>query len=290
MSPARLEQLTDELRKRPLERNYLRFIDLAERYGGKDLDNKVAYALTTVESAQTQQVLLRTGSDDALRIWLNGQLVTAKPKLRAAKVDEDQTPVLLRRGHNEIVVEVSNSGGGWGFYFRFTDQRGQSLVVAPDGSLAPFATFYDPRSFVRSWRLSPTPLPWPSTNEFVALSPERRQQLATELREQPQETSRSPYIDLLLRYRGLGVTDNKVAYALSTIESDHIRQATLLTGSDDALRVWINGELVVDKLELRAAEIDNDRTAIMLRQGSNEVLVEVSNSGGGWGFFFRLQE
>jgi hypothetical protein len=75
----------------------------------------VAYAYTTFESDRDHPTILRCGSDDGIRIWLNGQLVHNHEIGRAFAVDADWVPVNLRSGANHILVKIDNYQGGWGF-------------------------------------------------------------------------------------------------------------------------------------------------------------------------------
>ncbi len=49
------------------------FVDLGQALGPADW--AVAYGYATIESAEDQETTLRCGSDDAVRIWLNGRVV-----------------------------------------------------------------------------------------------------------------------------------------------------------------------------------------------------------------------
>ena len=87
----------------------------------------VAYALTRLESPTARNVQLRIGSDDEVKVWLNGDLVLSHGVPRFAAVDQDIVPVSMRSGTNEIRVKVCNRTGSWGFYMRVTDVTGQVL-------------------------------------------------------------------------------------------------------------------------------------------------------------------
>ncbi len=289
ISSVHRQQLTEELKKQPLRYFLTPFIDLNSSYGdATEHKDSVAFAYRTLRSEKARKVTLLTGSDDTMRVWINGKLVVNKPDLRMAVPDADRTSATLVAGDNEILVEVSTGDGGWGFFFRLLDEAGQDLIAAPDGSLASRASFYEPLRFVRSWRFSAKPEQWESRLYFNMVTPARVQTVMSELATFPAKTYDLPFIDLRARYSQMGSTDLKTAYALSTVISDKEQPAVLLTGSDDAIRVWLNGKLVVEKLALRAAQADEDRTPIMLRQGPNSILVEVANSDGGWGFFLAL--
>jgi hypothetical protein len=84
--------------------------------------------------------------------------------------------------------------------------------------------------------------------------------------------------------------EQAIVYGLSYVFSPDDRAASLLLGSDDGVRVWINGELVHTNPIYRAAEPDLDRVSVRLRKGWNKVLVKDLQGAGGWGFFFRFAD
>jgi hypothetical protein len=86
----------------------------------------VAYALTWAFSQQDRGATLLVGSDDQVAVWLDGQEVHRHEIGRGAEADQDQVPVRLRAGWNQVLCKVGQNGGGWGVYLRFND---------PDGSL-----------------------------------------------------------------------------------------------------------------------------------------------------------
>jgi hypothetical protein len=179
------------------------------------------------------------------------------------------------------IADLNRRGGGKGVSLVVIDDEGNQTDIGPD-KLA------DPRQFVRSWRFGAEAIDWPSNEAFVEMSPERLTELATQLAARDLETSAGAFIDLIPRFAGR--TDNRTAYAMTVVRSEAERKVILLTGSDDALRVWLNGNLVVEKLLLRPPAPDQDSTPITLRAGENQLLVEVSNGGGGWGFYVRLTD
>lgn len=82
--------------------------------------------------------------------------------------------------------------------------------------------------------------------------------------------------------------DDVVAYAFCVIQSDQARDAILAVGSDDGIKIWLNGKCVHDHHVGRGAAVDNDLANVRLRRGRNTCLVKVDEGHGGWGFFFRL--
>lgn len=93
------------------------------------------YAVTRLTSAEEKTLRLRTGSDDGLRVWLNGEQVFATRKLRIARPDEDSTEVTLRKGENRLLVETLNGTGACGFYLRLERADGSPVIVDAEGRL-----------------------------------------------------------------------------------------------------------------------------------------------------------
>jgi len=100
-------------------------VDLLRYYTGNAgfqmTDNVATYAATYVYSPETKTVLMKYGSDDGVKIWLNGQLVAANNVDRGVTLDSDVTNVTLNKGWNRVLVKVINGAGGHGFALRFTD-------------------------------------------------------------------------------------------------------------------------------------------------------------------------
>jgi len=72
-------------------------------------DGAVAYAFTKVPRSKTGKALLSVGSEDGIRVWLNGKLVLNKDGLRSLTQDEDQIAVDMNAGENALLVKVSAS-------------------------------------------------------------------------------------------------------------------------------------------------------------------------------------
>lgn len=84
-------------------------------------EKAVAYALTYVHSPETMKIDMLVGSDDGVRVWLNGRLVHTNAAYRGAYPDQDHVTTRLEQGWNTVLVKVLQGGGGWGFYLRFVD-------------------------------------------------------------------------------------------------------------------------------------------------------------------------
>jgi GNAT superfamily N-acetyltransferase len=83
--------------------------------------------------------LLRIGSCDGIKVWLNGEQVWSNNKNRKAKIDEDIVPVQLSAGRNELLLKmVNHEANDWGFYCRITDSNGKQIpdlvYISPETS------------------------------------------------------------------------------------------------------------------------------------------------------------
>jgi len=79
-------------------------------------------------------------------------------------------------------------------------------------------------------------------------------------------------------------TDYKVAYAFCNILSEKKQDALFYLGSDDGVKVWINGELAHKNYIGRALNHRDDRFTFTLNEGLNPVLVKVIDMISDWGF------
>src|SRR6185295_12018879 len=89
----------------------------------------------------------------------------------------------------------------------------------------------------------------------------------------------------------------KVVYARTTIVSDRDRIKKLWIGYSDDVSVFVNGKILYrgrsaqsfrDPGFLGIVNPENDAIYIPLKKGTNELMLAVSELGGGWGFICRL--
>ncbi|MDE0636617.1 MAG: dockerin type I domain-containing protein [Candidatus Poribacteria bacterium] len=82
-----------------------------------DVDHHSSYALITLESATAQSdVTMRAGSDDSIKVWLNGEVVHNNPINRGATDYKDRFTVDLKKGDNLLLVKISEYEGGWSMF------------------------------------------------------------------------------------------------------------------------------------------------------------------------------
>ena len=85
-------------------------MELDRALGG---DNRAAYLRTNVWSDKSRKVLLELGSDDGIKVWLNGQVVHANNATRPASPGQDKVEVTLKQGWNPLLLKVTQGGGEW---------------------------------------------------------------------------------------------------------------------------------------------------------------------------------
>src|SRR5262245_10926220 len=103
------------------------------------LNHAVAYAACDIIMPEAATQLLAVGSDDGVKIWLNGEKVHDHWALRGLEKDDDLVRLKLKKGTNRLLLKVQNAEGGWGFISRFPGDRAlEEKVVdgARQGDLA----------------------------------------------------------------------------------------------------------------------------------------------------------
>jgi hypothetical protein len=88
----------------------------------------------------------------------------------------------------------------------------------------------------------------------------------------------------------------KLVYARTSIESDRVEVKKLLIGYSDDVSVFLNGSILFrgrsaqnfrDPAFLGIVNPENDIVYLPLKKGSNELVLAISELGGGWGFICR---
>ncbi len=86
----------------------------------------VAYAFTYIHSATRQEAELWIGSDDGVKVWLNGEEVWSHPMSGSHRIAEDRVPVVLDTGENRLLVKVKNDLGGYAMSLLVSDGDGDT--------------------------------------------------------------------------------------------------------------------------------------------------------------------
>ncbi|MGI9473355.1 MAG: DUF1553 domain-containing protein, partial [Rubripirellula sp.] len=88
------------------------------------------YFYRKVQSPEQRTMSLSLGSDDAIKVFCNGEQVFENYVNRAAMPDQEQVEINLRPGDNDLLIKIVNTGGIGGFYFR---KRSESVLGLPVG-------------------------------------------------------------------------------------------------------------------------------------------------------------
>jgi hypothetical protein len=95
-----------------------------------DGENSAIYLTRTIQADRAMPVTLSFGSDDAIKVWVNGVQVVADKVTRAALPDQEKASVTLHPGANRLVVKIVNGGGIGGFYFKMLESGLPASIIA----------------------------------------------------------------------------------------------------------------------------------------------------------------
>ena len=90
-------------------------------------NDRVAYLKTTINSAREQKAMLEIGSDDGVKVWVNGKLVHANNAARPLKQADDKVKVDLKQGSNVVLMKITQGGGDWACCARLVGADGKKI-------------------------------------------------------------------------------------------------------------------------------------------------------------------
>ena len=125
-------------------------VNLAALFPGQD--NCTAYLRTHIVAPQDCRGVLLMGSDDGVKAWLNGEVVHRNNVDRGEVVDQDAAPIKLKKGPNELMLKISQGGGGWSACAR---------IVGPDAKPIPGLLIELPTGVAQTVS-APAPAPAPA--------------------------------------------------------------------------------------------------------------------------------
>lgn len=202
-------------------------------------------------------------------------------------------------------------------------QKGQIALAVLTGATY-FSNFEVRETPPVTWERRPPPMPvgtltkWSLSPSYDALSRKLEQPLSpAEIKDTKWESveAESPGFVPINRYRESPhprvtfATDfskrldpqpgMKVVYARTNISSDRDQVKKLYIGYSDDVSVFLNGQILYrgrsaqnfrDPGFLGIMDAENDAIYIPLKKGDNELVLAVSELGGGWGFVCRLAD
>ena len=97
---------------------------------GGDVEHHVVYGSIVLDAPREQNTTMYVGTDDAVKVWLNGTLVHNNPVDRAAGDYQDSFPVVLKEGKNILLVAVYDWKYAWSGFFGFEEDAVYSPRVS----------------------------------------------------------------------------------------------------------------------------------------------------------------
>ena len=95
-----------------------------------DVEHHVVYGSIVLDAPQDQNTTMYVGTDDAVKVWLNGILVHSNPEDRGAHDYQESFPVVLKEGKNILLVAVYEWKYAWSGFFGFEADAVYSPRVA----------------------------------------------------------------------------------------------------------------------------------------------------------------
>ena len=233
-------------------------------------DSSANYLFRVIESPQEQTVSLSLGRDDAIKVWVNGEQVLSKLVSGGVAAGQDVVQVSLRKGRNELLMKIVNGGGPSGFYFSVTSMTTASVPgIGNWWHVGPFAASDFNVAFDKVF---PPELDTDPGRSF--------EEGKLKWTEQPAWKDGEAHNDKL-------TGPNSANYLFRVIEVGKPQVLSLSLGSDDGIKLWVNGRSVLaKKVGRNVAAAGQETVAIQLAAGRNELLMKIANAGGATGFFF----
>jgi hypothetical protein len=102
-------------------------LDLLKLYGG---EQRAAYLYTWLHCDGRKQARLEIGSDDGVKVWLNGNVVHANNVARPLTPGSDNVNITLDQGWNLLMLKVTQNNLPWEFCVRLRSPDGGRLEGA----------------------------------------------------------------------------------------------------------------------------------------------------------------
>lgn len=92
-----------------------------------DADHCVIYLKTRVFVPTAQPVNFQIGSDDGIKLWVNGELVHANNAVRGLTPGQDKAKAGLREGWNDLRAKITQQNAGCGMLLRIVTAAGKEV-------------------------------------------------------------------------------------------------------------------------------------------------------------------
>jgi hypothetical protein len=252
-------------------------------------ENVCAYAWVKVKAPKEMSAKLSIGSDDGLKVWLNGAVVHSNAVDRGLTKDEDTVTLKLKAGENDLVCKVTQGGGDWSLAARLLKADapvGEITFALPPGISATVT------AFVKQYLIC-GPFAGDDNGGYDQVyGPERDvKDLKFDAAYDGKKWREAKANDAgVLNFVDLCAdrTENASVYAYVTIKAAKAAEVSLKLGSDDGCKAWLNGKQVHAAPDPRGLGVDQDTVAVKLDAGENKLLVKVVQQGGDWSMCLRI--
>ena len=273
-----------------------------------DCNNISSYAFIEIEATRAGNRTMRVGSNDSIKVWFNGKAVHKNAVDRGAADFQDNFKVAVKKGKNLLLVKVSERGGGWSMFVgmegkftaagkKYPKGGGDGKIELPrDKITGPWLWMMAEAKAGRQGGAASTDFDsldeaskGKVTEEKIAEEGAKAGQKVGKLKWTKGEISAqggNNVNDVMVKLRlGNGDINDHSSYAYINVVSPDDRSGLCWVGSDDSIKVWLNGEEVHKNAVDRGAGNFQDKFEIDLNKGDNPLLVKVSERGGSWSMF-----
>lgn len=105
------------------------YIDFKKYVENQKSDDVLAFAVAYVScEEEIRDVKVLAGTNDAGRVYINGQVVISYEKPRSLEPDASiVNGITLKKGQNVVILKVANETGNWAGCLRFMDKNGTPI-------------------------------------------------------------------------------------------------------------------------------------------------------------------
>ncbi len=259
-----------------------------------DIDDVTSYALYTYNSDKDQALTMATGSDDSIKVWLNGEVVFSNAVNRGASRWQDEFPINLVQGDNLFLVKVSDRSGGWGMHVGISE-----TPLIPVQEILTNWIWMMARTEVNQGGADSTHIDSLAvasnnkvTEEDVAKNGVTEGDTVGDYQWTLAELPQNGDLNVLVNQAGIeaGDLDDVTAYGIVTLVAEEaMEDVVMVAGSDDSIKVWLNGEVVHSNAANRGRSRWQEEFTVNLNKGDNLLMVKCSDRNGGWGMHFGVR-
>ena len=99
-------------------------------------DNAAIYFRSHIVSEEDRVAMISVGSDDGVKVWLNGTLLHQNQALRGVDQQVDSVNLPLKKGDNTLLIKLINSGGTDGLLVRSGNADSERIAKAHEAAKA----------------------------------------------------------------------------------------------------------------------------------------------------------